>query len=184
MGWDAEDAADAAACYIFGEDPELDREIAVTDEDMGVREAEKAILDDPLFQPQKNDWRQAKRAGRDMTTSKPNHSTVIRRAIAKSQKAQADLEKLLAVLDRFHQEPEIGSVLKFKKTWPPTPRQVAYANRTGDPVESSTYVYAAIRGTNNLWYVTTGGTSTLSWEQLGEFIGAGECWLMVEGEEF
>jgi hypothetical protein len=66
---------------------------------------------------------------------------------------------------RFSEEPEIGTVLAFRHTFPD---------------ETKVYGYAALRAQNGRWYLTTSSahyehTSPMTWGALRAFIGEGAC---------
>jgi len=97
----------------------------------------------------------------------------LEKALRESQRAQAKVEKLLKAIQRFPEEFEIGTVLKFKHTFV---RKVYNAY----DLPPKAYDYVALRADNGFWYLTCSGSKTMNWEQLVEFIGDEPVTVMIE----
>lgn len=86
------------------------------------------------------------------------------------QAARAALQQLLATVDkprRFPEQPPIGSVLRFERTF-----------RPGSHARS--YDYVAFRAEPGWYFTSARSEGVLTWEQMVECIGDNPCWLVSE----
>jgi hypothetical protein len=102
-----------------------------------------------------------------MTTQKLN----LEKALKDLARQQDTVQKLLQQAQRFPEEFEVGTVLKFKHVF------MKYGTI---PVNSTKYDYVALRADNGFWYLTCSGSKTMTWDQLVEFIGDEEVNILVE----
>jgi hypothetical protein len=107
----------------------------------------------------------------DWGTRKMSQKLNLEKALKEAQRAQANVEKLLKSMQRFPEEFEVGTVLKFKHT---------FTSYTAGSRKK--YDYVALRADNGFWYLTCAGSKTMTWENLVEFIGDENVTVMVDGE--
>jgi hypothetical protein len=98
-------------------------------------------------------------------------SDVLERALTELEKAQAKVNEVMRMIRRFPEEPEVGTVLTFDKTYPG-----GWASK---------YTYAALRAPNGYWYLSSGyqGGGRHTWEELVETIGDSPCRIAAAFEE-
>lgn len=101
-----------------------------------------------------------------VTTSKLN----LEKALKDLARQQDTVQKLLQQAQRFPEEFEVGTVLKFKHV---------FTGKSYPPVRKA-YDYVALRADNGFWYLTCCGSKTMTWDQLVEFIGDEEVNILVE----